>query len=33
MSVELTCLWTREWNHAEIYRKAMVLFAERLRER
>ncbi len=22
----------REWNHAEIYRKAMVLFAERLRE-
>ncbi len=23
----------REWNHAEIYRKAMVLFAERLRER
>ncbi len=23
----------REWNHAEIYRKAMVLFAERLRQR
>jgi membrane-bound lytic murein transglycosylase B len=22
----------REWNHAEIYRKAMVLFAQRLRE-
>jgi membrane-bound lytic murein transglycosylase B len=22
----------REWNHAEIYRKAMALFAERLRE-
>jgi membrane-bound lytic murein transglycosylase B len=22
----------REWNHAEIYRKAMVLFAERLRQ-
>ena len=22
---------TREWNHAEIYRKAMVLFAERLK--
>ena len=22
----------REWNHAEIYRKALVLFAERLRE-
>jgi membrane-bound lytic murein transglycosylase B len=22
----------REWNHAEIYRKAMVLFAERLKE-
>jgi len=22
----------REWNHAEVYRKAMVLFAERLRE-
>ncbi len=22
----------REWNHAEIYRRAMVLFAERLKE-